>query len=109
VAGVTGTNGKTSTVQLIAQALSLHGERAGTIGTLGAGLYGRHVAGERTTPDVIAVHRLLAQLREEGASHVAMEVSSHALDQGRVDAVAFKVAVFTNLTRDHLDYHGSMA
>jgi UDP-N-acetylmuramoyl-L-alanyl-D-glutamate--2,6-diaminopimelate ligase len=108
VAGVTGTNGKTSTVQLIAQALSLHGERAGTIGTLGAGLYGRHVAGERTTPDVIAVHRLLAQLREEGATHVAMEVSSHALEQGRVDAVAFKVAVFTNLTRDHLDYHGSM-
>jgi UDP-N-acetylmuramoyl-L-alanyl-D-glutamate--2,6-diaminopimelate ligase len=71
-------------------------------------LYGRHVAGERTTPDVIAVHRLLAQLREEGASHVAMEVSSHALEQGRVDAVAFKVAVFTNLTRDHLDYHGTM-
>jgi UDP-N-acetylmuramoyl-L-alanyl-D-glutamate--2,6-diaminopimelate ligase len=108
VTGVTGTNGKTSTVQLIAQALSLHGERAGTIGTLGAGLYGRHVAGERTTPDVIAVHRLLAQLREEGATQVAMEVSSHALDQGRVDAVAFKVAVFTNLTRDHLDYHGTM-
>jgi UDP-N-acetylmuramoyl-L-alanyl-D-glutamate--2,6-diaminopimelate ligase len=106
--GVTGTNGKTSTVQLIAQALSLAGEHAGTIGTLGAGLYGRHVAGERTTPDVIAVHRLLAQLREEGASHVAMEVSSHALEQGRVDAVAFKVAVFTNLTRDHLDYHGTM-
>jgi UDP-N-acetylmuramoyl-L-alanyl-D-glutamate--2,6-diaminopimelate ligase len=109
VTGVTGTNGKTSTVQLIAQALSLRGERAGTIGTLGAGLYGRHVAGERTTPDVIAVHRLLAQLRDEGATQVAMEVSSHALDQGRVDAVAFKVAVFTNLTRDHLDYHGDMA
>ena len=108
VTGVTGTNGKTSTVQLIAQALSLRGERAGTIGTLGAGLYGRHVAGERTTPDVIAVHRLLAQLRDEGATQVAMEVSSHALDQGRVDAVAFKVAVFTNLTRDHLDYHGTM-
>ncbi|MEO8161002.1 MAG: UDP-N-acetylmuramoyl-L-alanyl-D-glutamate--2,6-diaminopimelate ligase, partial [Arenimonas sp.] len=108
VTGVTGTNGKTSTVQLIAQALSLHGEHAGTIGTLGAGLYGRHVAGERTTPDVIAVHRLLAQLRDEGATQVAMEVSSHALDQGRVDAVAFKVAVFTNLSRDHLDYHGSM-
>ena len=107
--GVTGTNGKTSTVQLIAQALTLHGDHAGTIGTLGAGLYGRLVAGERTTPDVIAVHRLLAQMRDEGASHVAMEVSSHALEQGRVDAVAFKVAVFTNLTRDHLDYHGTMA
>ena len=106
--GVTGTNGKTSTVQLIAQALSLHGETVGTIGTLGAGLYGAHVAGERTTPDVIAVHRLLAHLKDEGASHVAMEVSSHALEQGRVDAVAFQVAVFTNLTRDHLDYHGTM-
>jgi UDP-N-acetylmuramoyl-L-alanyl-D-glutamate--2,6-diaminopimelate ligase len=107
--GVTGTNGKTSTVQLIAQALTLHGDRAGTIGTLGAGLYGELVAGERTTPDVIAVHRLIAQMRDAGASHVAMEVSSHALEQGRVDAVAFKVAVFTNLTRDHLDYHGTMA
>lgn len=108
VAGVTGTNGKTSTVQLIAQALELQGNRAGTIGTLGAGLYGRHEAGERTTPDVIAVHRLLATMRDQGATHVAMEVSSHALEQGRVDAVAFQVAVFTNLTRDHLDYHGTM-
>ena len=106
--GVTGTNGKTSTVQLIAQALDLLGSRAGTIGTLGAGLYGQHEAGERTTPDVIAVHRLLATMRDQGATHVAMEVSSHALDQGRVDAVAFQVAVFTNLTRDHLDYHGTM-
>ena len=106
--GVTGTNGKTSFVQLLTQALSLHGDVAGSIGTLGAGLVGKVVAGERTTPDVIAVHRLLADMRAEGASHVAMEVSSHALDQGRVDAVAFDVAVFTNLTRDHLDYHGSM-
>ena len=106
--GVTGTNGKTSTVQLIAQALSLNGTTAGTIGTLGAGLYGKLVEGERTTPDVIAVHGFLADMRDAGASHVAMEVSSHALDQGRVDAVAFDIAVFTNLTRDHLDYHGSM-
>ncbi|MEO8001525.1 MAG: UDP-N-acetylmuramoyl-L-alanyl-D-glutamate--2,6-diaminopimelate ligase [Arenimonas sp.] len=106
--GVTGTNGKTSTVQLIAQALSLQGITAGTIGTLGAGLYGKLVEGERTTPDVIAVHGSLADMRDAGASHVAMEVSSHALDQGRVDAVAFDVVVFTNLTRDHLDYHGSM-
>jgi UDP-N-acetylmuramoyl-L-alanyl-D-glutamate--2,6-diaminopimelate ligase len=108
VVGVTGTNGKTSFVQLLTQALSLHGDLAGSIGTLGAGLVGRIVAGERTTPDVIAVHRLLAEMRDAGASHVAMEVSSHALDQGRVDAVAFDVAVFTNLTRDHLDYHGDM-
>ena len=106
--GVTGTNGKTSTVQLIAQALSQRGETVGTIGTLGAGLYGQLVAGERTTPDVVAVHRLLATLRQQGAVKVAMEVSSHALEQGRVDEVAFQVAVFTNLTRDHLDYHGTM-
>ncbi|MEO7251849.1 MAG: UDP-N-acetylmuramoyl-L-alanyl-D-glutamate--2,6-diaminopimelate ligase [Arenimonas sp.] len=106
--GVTGTNGKTSTVQLIAQALTLGGGVAGTIGTLGAGLYGSHVAGERTTPDVIVVHRLLARMRDQGATQVAMEVSSHALEQGRVDAVAFRVAVFTNLTHDHLDYHGTM-
>ena len=106
--GVTGTNGKTSTVQLIAQALSLHGDVAGSIGTLGVGLYGQLVAGERTTPDVIAVHRLLAAMRAQGATHVAMEVSSHALAQGRVDAVAFRTAVFTNLTRDHLDFHGTM-
>ena len=108
ITGVTGTNGKTSTVQLIAQALTLRGAVAGTIGTLGAGLHGALVPGERTTPDVISVHRTLAQLRDAGASHVAMEVSSHALEQGRVDAVAFKVAVFTNLTRDHLDFHGTM-
>ncbi len=106
--GITGTNGKTSTVQLIAQALSLQGIAAGTIGTLGAGLYGKLVEGERTTPDVIAVHGSLADMRDAGATHVAMEVSSHALDQGRVDSVAFDVAVFTNLTRDHLDYHGTM-
>jgi UDP-N-acetylmuramoyl-L-alanyl-D-glutamate--2,6-diaminopimelate ligase len=106
--GVTGTNGKTSTVQLIAQALHETGERVGSIGTLGIGLHGRLVAGERTTPDVVSVHRALAGLRAAGAGWVAMEVSSHALEQGRVDEVAFRVAVFTNLTRDHLDFHGSM-
>lgn len=109
VIGVTGTNGKTSIVQLLAQALHARGLSVGTIGTLGAGLHGALAAGERTTPDVLHVHRLLADMRARGASHVAMEVSSHALDQGRVDAVRFAVAVFTNLTRDHLDYHGDMA
>jgi UDP-N-acetylmuramoyl-L-alanyl-D-glutamate--2,6-diaminopimelate ligase len=108
VIGVTGTNGKTSTVQLIAQALERLGTPAGTIGTLGAGRVGRLVEGERTTPDVLSVHGLLAQLRDDGARAVAMEVSSHALDQGRVDGVRFEVAVFSNLTRDHLDYHGTM-
>lgn len=108
VVGVTGTNGKTSTVQLIAQALHHLGHRAATIGTLGAGLHGQVVEGERTTPDAIQVQALMASFRTEGATHVAMEVSSHALEQGRVGAVAFGTAVFTNLTRDHLDYHGSM-
>jgi UDP-N-acetylmuramoyl-L-alanyl-D-glutamate--2,6-diaminopimelate ligase len=109
VIGVTGTNGKTSVVQLLAAALGELGARAATIGTLGAGLVGALVPGERTTPDAIEVQRLLAEFRAAGASHVAMEVSSHALDQGRVNGVDFAVAVFTNLTRDHLDYHGSLA
>ncbi|RFP60608.1 UDP-N-acetylmuramoyl-L-alanyl-D-glutamate--2,6-diaminopimelate ligase [Luteimonas weifangensis] len=107
--GVTGTSGKTSTVQLLAQAWSLLGIRSGTIGTLGAGLYGAAIATGFTTPLVLQMHALLAQLRDAGAQAVAMEVSSHALDQGRVDAVHYDVAVFTNLTRDHLDYHGDMA
>lgn len=109
VVGVTGTNGKTSTVQLLAQALegSDHGP-AGSIGTLGIGFGGALKPGERTTPDVIAVHATLADLLARGARAVAMEVSSHALDQGRVDAVAFDIAVFSNLSRDHLDYHGDM-
>jgi UDP-N-acetylmuramoyl-L-alanyl-D-glutamate--2,6-diaminopimelate ligase len=108
VIGVTGTNGKTSIVQLLAAGLESLDARAATIGTLGAGLVGALAEGERTTPDVITVQALLAEFRDAGATHVAMEVSSHALEQGRVDSVAFEVAVFTNLTRDHLDYHGTM-
>ena len=107
--GVTGTNGKTSTVQLLAQARHLLGTPSGSIGTLGAGLYGAVEPTGFTTPLVLQMHALLAQLRDAGARAVAMEVSSHALDQGRVDAVHYDVAVFTNLTRDHLDYHGDMA
>jgi len=108
VVGVTGTSGKTSTVQLLAQAFTQLGKRAATIGTLGAGMHGAIHAGERTTPDVIRVHGLMADFRDAGATDVAMEVSSHALDQHRVDGIHFDVAVFTNLTRDHLDYHGTM-
>jgi UDP-N-acetylmuramoyl-L-alanyl-D-glutamate--2,6-diaminopimelate ligase len=108
VIGVTGTNGKTSTVHLLAQALHHAGHKVATIGTLGSGLVGAVTEGARTTPDAIAVQGLLATFRDAHASHVAMEVSSHALDQGRVNAVAFDLAVFTNLTRDHLDYHGTM-
>lgn len=108
IVGVTGTNGKTSTVQLLAQALHHAGRGVATIGTLGAGMFGAVREGERTTPDALAVHGLLAEFRDAGAGYVAMEVSSHALDQGRVNAVGFELAVFTNLTRDHLDYHGTM-
>jgi UDP-N-acetylmuramoyl-L-alanyl-D-glutamate--2,6-diaminopimelate ligase len=108
VVGVTGTNGKTSTVQLLGQAWHLRGTVAGSIGTLGAGLYGQVEPTGFTTPLVLQTHALLAQLHDAGAQAVAMEVSSHALVQTRVDGVHFEVAVFTNLTRDHLDYHGDM-
>jgi len=109
VVGVTGTNGKTSTVQLLGQAWHLRGVRAATIGTLGAGLHGKVVPTGFTTPLVLQLHDLIDDLHDAAADALAMEVSSHALDQGRVDGVHFDVAVFTNLTRDHLDYHGDMA
>jgi UDP-N-acetylmuramyl-tripeptide synthetase len=109
VIGVTGTNGKTSCTHWIAQCLDACGRKSGIIGTLGNGLAGALEASARTTPDAAAVHALLGRLRDEGAQAVAMEVSSHGLDQGRVNAVEFDVALFTNLTRDHLDYHGTMA
>lgn len=107
--GVTGTNGKTSCSHYLAQALHDTQQPCGVIGTVGNGLLGDLHAGTHTTPDAVSLHALLAELRDNGATRVAMEVSSHALDQGRVNAVAFDVAVFTNLTRDHLDYHGDMA
>ncbi|MGA7296752.1 MAG: UDP-N-acetylmuramoyl-L-alanyl-D-glutamate--2,6-diaminopimelate ligase, partial [Rhodanobacteraceae bacterium] len=108
ITGVTGTNGKSSVVQLLAQAWSSLGHVAASIGTLGAGLHGALGSGERTTPDAISVQALLADFRDQGAREVLMEVSSHALVQGRVNAVPIRLAVFTNLSRDHLDYHGSM-
>lgn len=106
--GVTGTNGKTSVTQLVAQALDLLGQRCGIVGTLGTGFYGALESGRHTTPDPIAVQATLADLKQAEARAVAMEVSSHGLEQGRVKAVEFDVAVFTNLSRDHLDYHGTM-
>ena len=106
--GVTGTNGKTTCAWLIAQALSLCGRPAAYIGTLGFGTTDALRPVLHTTSDVVSVHRQLAVLRAAGAQAVAMEVSSHALDQGRVDEVRFDAAAFTNLTQDHLDYHGTL-
>ena len=105
--GVTGTNGKTSCSQWISAALTALGKRCAIIGTLGTGLPGQLVHTGFTTPDAPQLQRSLAQLRDAGAQAVAMEVSSHALHQGRVNGTAFDIAVFTNLTQDHLDYHGT--
>lgn len=109
VVGVTGTNGKTSVTYLIAQLLQALGVKAGVIGTTGSGFPGALLPETHTTPDPIAVQQRLATLRAEGATVVAMEVSSHALVQRRVEAIPFAVAVATNISRDHLDYHGTMA
>ena len=109
VIGITGTNGKTTVACLLAQALDRLGGRCGYIGTVGAGFSGRLAAAERTTLDAISAQVRLKTLLDEGATHVAMEVSSHGLDQGRVNGIDFKAAVFTNLSQDHLDYHGSMS
>jgi UDP-N-acetylmuramoyl-L-alanyl-D-glutamate--2,6-diaminopimelate ligase len=109
VIGVTGTNGKTSCTNWISAALTALGQPCAIIGTLGSGMPGQLVHTGFTTPDAPQLQRSLAQLRAAGAKAVAMEVSSHALHQGRVNGTAFSVAVFTNLTQDHLDYHGTFA
>ena len=114
IIGVTGTNGKTSTVQLTSQLAALLNKRAASIGTLGSGVIS--CAGEcasfgetiNTTPDAITMHKLMAQFAQDNVKQVALEVSSHALVQKRVAALKVDVAVLTNLTRDHLDYHGTM-
>jgi UDP-N-acetylmuramoyl-L-alanyl-D-glutamate--2,6-diaminopimelate ligase len=109
VCGVTGTNGKTSCTHWIAQVLSRKEIKTGLIGTLGSGFPGALAANSNTTPDALELQRTLAEMLRAGAQAVAMEVSSHGLDQGRVNGVAFDCALFTNLTHDHLDYHGTMA
>ncbi len=96
--GITGTNGKTSTTELLASILRAAGHKVAVFGTL---------TGERTTPEAIDLHAQLAHARETGVTHVVMEVSSHALDQSRVKGIEFAVGVLTNVTRDHLDYHGT--
>jgi UDP-N-acetylmuramoyl-L-alanyl-D-glutamate--2,6-diaminopimelate ligase len=108
VIGITGTNGKTSISHWLAQAFCLLKQKAALIGTVGNGFYGQLTETTHTTPDPVTVQQRLAEYHRQGARVVTMEVSSHGLDQFRVNGVSFATAVFTNLTRDHLDYHGSM-
>ncbi|SEA68005.1 UDP-N-acetylmuramoylalanyl-D-glutamate--2,6-diaminopimelate ligase [Thiothrix caldifontis] len=107
--GVTGTDGKTSVSHFVAEALNTDPvQPTAVIGTLGIGVPGALQPATHTTPDALTVHHLLRRLHDDGFTAVAMEVSSHALDQGRVNGIRFNVAVLTNLTRDHLDYHGTV-
>jgi len=106
--GVTGTNGKTSISHWLAKSFSALEQKCALIGTLGNGFQDALQASANTTPDALKVHELLAQFVQQDARATVMEVSSHALAQGRVNGVHFDVALLTNLTRDHLDYHGDM-
>jgi UDP-N-acetylmuramoyl-L-alanyl-D-glutamate--2,6-diaminopimelate ligase len=108
VIGITGTNGKTSCSYLLASALQLLGKKAGVIGTIGFGLIGKLTSSIYTTPHAIKMQEILCALHNQQAEVVVMEVSSHALQQDRVNGVEFDVGVFTNITRDHLDYHENM-
>ncbi|MEO1202233.1 MAG: Mur ligase family protein, partial [Pseudomonadota bacterium] len=108
VFGVTGTNGKTTVAWMLARALTALGDRSAYSGTLGQGIEPRPAGESMTSPDVIELNRRLSAFRDAGASAAAIEVSSHALDQGRVDGIGFEATLLTNLSRDHLDYHGDM-
>jgi len=109
IVGVTGTNGKSSCAHWIAQALNACGRRAAVLGTLGNGFVGHLGPAAHTTPDAAVLHEMLAQFNAAGARAAVIEVSSHGLKQGRVNGGKFDVALFTNLSQDHLDYHGTMA
>ena len=106
--GVTGTNGKTTTTHMLRSIFQDAGKHVGVIGTLGTYLDEEHLPGARTTPESTDLYAILGLMVERGITHVFMEVSSHALALHRVDGIKFDVAVFTNLTQDHLDFHGSM-
>ncbi len=109
LAGITGTNGKTTSAFIIQSLIAAAGGRCGLIGTVKYDLGGgRTLPAARTTPDSIELQRLLGEMRSGGCAGAAMEVSSHALDQHRVTGIEFDAAVFTNLTQDHLDYHGTL-
>ena len=106
--GVTGTDGKTTVSQLLAQAMHSDKTPAATIGTIGAGVYGQLDDSPLTTPDAISLQAILHRFVQQSVPYVSMEVSSHAIVQGRVQGVAFDTLVLTNLGRDHIDYHGSI-
>ncbi|MHB0985853.1 MAG: Mur ligase family protein [Sulfuricella sp.] len=106
--GITGTNGKTSCCHWIAQCLTALGKKTALVGTIGNGFPGALTPAANTTPDAVSLHGLLRDYLADGARYVAMEVSSHGLAQGRVNGMHFDVALLTNLSRDHLDYHGDM-
>jgi UDP-N-acetylmuramoyl-L-alanyl-D-glutamate--2,6-diaminopimelate ligase len=108
VVGITGTNGKTTTTYLLESIYRAAGLKAGVVGTTGVRIDGRAIPEERTTPEATDLQRLLARMSLEGVDGVAMEVSSHGLHQHRVDGTRFACAAFTNLTQDHLDYHGTL-
>lgn len=105
---VTGTNGKTSVTQIVASALELKGRKSAVIGTLGNGLVGQLEPTKNTTPGAVELQALLSRFVAQGVDVLAMEASSHGLEQGRLEGVQIDVAIVTNLTRDHLDFHGSM-
>lgn len=109
IAGVTGTNGKTSVAHFLAQSWQRVYGNAGMVGTLGYGPLAHLQSGDRTTPDTLRLQQVLADCVKSGIEHLAMEVSSHALQQQRCQTVQFDAAIFTNLSRDHLDYHADMA
>lgn len=106
--GITGTNGKTTITYLIRSILRANRTKSGVIGTIGYQVKGVNKPLSNTTPGVLELHRLFREMRDAGNRYVVMEVSSHALDQDRVEGIIFKAAVFTNLTQDHLDYHNNM-
>ncbi len=108
IVGVTGTNGKTSVTHMLQSVFTTFGYRVGVIGTIGTYVAGEHLPGVRTTPESTDLFAILAKMVEAQITHVFMEVSSHALELNRVDGIIFDQAVFTNLSQDHLDFHGTM-
>jgi UDP-N-acetylmuramoyl-L-alanyl-D-glutamate--2,6-diaminopimelate ligase len=108
IAAVTGTNGKTSVAEFARQLWSVNGKKSASIGTLGVVADNIVVGPKLTTPDPVALHVSLSELNRKGVTHIALEASSHGLDQNRLDGVLIKAAAFTNLSQDHLDYHSSM-